>query len=292
MCDSPLFVSRSSDGKEVPVPCGRCPHCQERRVNDWVFRLLQEDRVSTSAHFITLTYDAAHVPMSPHGFMTLRKKDFQDYMKRLRKLSDAYCHKHDVGFYLSIKYYACGEYGDINKRPHFHAIVFNVPDPQLFVDAWSLDGIQLGIVDVGTVTGDSIAYCCKYINKQHRHTRKFHRDDRVGEFSLMSNGLGKSYLTDKTIRYHRADLSRNYISKEGGYKIALPRFYRDRIFTLDEKLFQSSLAQDASYEQELKDRRYVQETYGDSMSYESWVQAGKAGRLYSFTKNIKLRNGN
>lgn len=158
-CDSPFFVTPKGRFSAVPVPCGRCPPCKQRRVNSWVFRLMQEEKRSSSAYFVTLTYDTRFVPISDNGFMTLRKKDYQDFMKRLRKLSP----------HVSIKYYAAGEYGSKFNRPHYHAIMFNVPDIELFAKAWSLDGIQLGAVHVGSVTGDSIAYTMKYIAKTFTH---------------------------------------------------------------------------------------------------------------------------
>jgi len=108
MCDSPFFVLPKAAVEKVPVPCGRCPPCKLRRVNGWVFRMLEEEKVSSSSHFVTLTYDTSTVPISDNGFMTLRKRDFQLFMKRLRKLClDA-----------KLKDYAVGEYGTNYKRPH------------------------------------------------------------------------------------------------------------------------------------------------------------------------------
>ena len=66
------------------LPCGKCPNCYARRISGWSFRLMEEDKVSSSSYFITLTYD--NPPMSENGFMTLKKSDFQKFMKRLRKL--------------------------------------------------------------------------------------------------------------------------------------------------------------------------------------------------------------
>ena len=48
--------------------------------------------------------------------MSLRKRDFQLFMKRLRKkYSDD-----------RIRFYACGEYGSETFRPHYHAILFGL----------------------------------------------------------------------------------------------------------------------------------------------------------------------
>jgi hypothetical protein len=87
---------------------------------------------------------------------------------------------------------------------------------------------------VGKVSGDSIAYTCKYIDKQKRIPLHIN-DDRVPEFSLMSRKLGENYLNKQNIAWHKSDITRNYIVKEGGFKIALPRYYRERIYNSLEK---------------------------------------------------------
>lgn len=103
---------------KVPVPCGKCPPCLQRRTAEWCFRIFQESKTHLSASFITLTYEKP--PITPNGFMTLHTPDFQKFMKRLRKL-------HPRG--TRIKYYAVGEYGTERKRPHYHAILFgHIPD--------------------------------------------------------------------------------------------------------------------------------------------------------------------
>lgn len=203
----------------IPVPCGKCPECMARRVSAWSFRLMQEYKHSSSGHFITLTYDTKYVPITRNGFKTLDKTDFQLFMKRLRKavslISD-----------VSLKYYACGEYGGKTSRPHYHMILFNIPDMLLCESAWGL-----GAVHYGEVTEASVGYTLKYINKPKRIP--LHRnDDRLQEFSLMSKGLGASYVNERTIKYHRADIfNRTCLNIEDGKKIAMPRYYKDRIFT-------------------------------------------------------------
>ena len=281
ICDSPYYVLPKAGLEKVPVPCGRCPPCKMRRVNSWVFRLLEEEKVSDGAHFITLTYDTRFVPISDNGFMTLCQRDFQLYMKRLRKLCGG----------AKLKYYAVGEYGTKNGRPHYHAIVFNVKDINHFAEAWKLDGNSLGAVHVGQVTGDSIAYTMKYIDKAN-FKKKHIRDDRVPEFPLMSKGLGKSYLSDVVVDYHKADLSRLYVTRPGGHKIALPRYYREKIYSDDEKRKQVDIVEQVAERQQELLLREFKRLYGDSSDYtfEQWLESKKYGRYASFYSRQKSRD--
>jgi len=263
------------------MSCGRCPPCKKRRIDGWVFRLLQEEKRSTSAHFITLTYDIPYLPISENGHMTLDKEAFPLYMKRLRKLCPG----------STLKYYACGEYGSKGGRPHYHAIIFNVPNEELFFKAWSIGGNNIGIVHVGQVSADSIAYTTGYINKGQL-TIPRRDDDRIPEFSLMSKGLGSNYVTPDVVRYHTADLSRNYVTKDGGGIIAMPRYYREAIFDEDERSIQQGLAQVAAGVTNSEQYNLFLTRYGhiDGYTYDMFLESNRLGAVDAFYKNQKVRS--
>lgn len=146
----------------IAVPCGRCIGCRLERSRQWAIRCLHEKQLHEDNSFITLTY--SEVP--PGG--TLIKRDFQLFMKRLRK---HFAPKR-------VSYFHCGEYGETTRRPHYHAILFGVR----FVDqkpfSRAADGSTLytsetlarlwpsGHSTVGEVTFESAAYVARYIMKK------------------------------------------------------------------------------------------------------------------------------
>lgn len=213
------FIVKNNQQDEIPVPCGKCPACYARRVSQWSFRLIQEDKVSHSSHFITLTYATEHVPITARGFMDLSKRDLQLFFKRLRFINDK-----------KIKYYAVGEYGGKGMRPHYHVILFNA-DLNTIQKAW-----QLGNVHYGQVTGASVGYTLKYMSKQARIP--LHKnDDRTPEFGLMSKRLGISYMTPAMIKWHHAcKHERMYVTTVQGQKVAMPRYYKDKIYDEHDRL--------------------------------------------------------
>lgn len=210
------------------VPCGTCPPCKQSYAYSWAFRLMQEERDSTSAYFITITYDNNNLCRNDQGFPTLRKSDLQKYFKRLRYYSGD----------KPIKYYAVGEYGTRTKRPHYHAIIFNATESNIEL-AWTKSGNPIGNIYYGSVTPYSVGYTLKYLCKDKTVT-KWDKDGRQPEFSLMSQGLGKSYLTPQMVSWHKADLlNRRYCVLDGGVKISMPRYYYTKIYTEKENaLFQ------------------------------------------------------
>lgn len=143
----------------------------------------------------------------------------QLYFKQLRKKLEP----------KSIKYYCVGEYGDRGNRPHYHALIFYRGNMDWFKlrllikDTWSF-----GICQVLPVHGAQ-GYVTKYILKFDD------REHLVKPFSLISHGLGIDYLSQKVIRYHHENLV-SYAVKPGGFRISLPRYYKDKIFSEYERL--------------------------------------------------------
>jgi len=144
-------------------------------------------------------------------------------MKRLRKKT-GYAHK----------YYCVGEYGSKFQRPHYHAIIFGATEREIH-QAWEgyRDGDVInGNALCGAVTSSSIAYCAKYVDKG-KVIPMFKGDDRMPEYSQMSNNIGKNYLTPAMESYYRNTLSPFAILD--GQKVPLPRYYKERIFDSEQR---------------------------------------------------------
>lgn len=209
---------RHNQVDELRVACGKCAACIKKRVSNWSFRLNKQAEVSSSALFVTLTYNNDHLPFSKRGLPTLDKTDVQKFFKRLRKIS-----------HEQIKYYCCGEYGARTARPHYHIILYNSNHHDV-VKAWSLDGKAIGHVNFRGAEINAIGYTLKYITKEKR-VGKHHQDDRAKEFSMMSKGLGRNYVTAEMIGWHQADLlNRMYCPLKDGKKAPMARYYKDRIY--------------------------------------------------------------
>lgn len=98
--------------------CGNCTECRIQRSKEWAERCMAESKQTeiekgNRDYMVTLTYDNENLPLNKYNEPTLRKKEVQDFIKRLRKIK-------------KFRYYMCGEYGDKYKRPHYHIILFNI----------------------------------------------------------------------------------------------------------------------------------------------------------------------
>lgn len=250
-CTNPYFrvLEKSPDpfngpDKGIYVPCGRCLACRINRRREWTQRLLHEAQSSSSAYFLTLTYDEDHVPFSLEtGQDVVCKVDVQKFFQDLRNA----CRKEDV----SIRYFIGSEYGALG-RPHYHAIIYNLP--RRFVDEPSKDwkpGLPLstksgkfqslinrklndiwkrGFVSIGEFCRQRAGYVAKYfVDKQD------HPEGTEPNFNLMSRrpGIGREYadsISDK-VRYYGLHAC---LADNGKY-LPLPRYYDKKIFSDEER---------------------------------------------------------
>ena len=125
------------DYYKVCIPCGRCIGCRLDHANDWATRCALEAKNWKHNIFVTLTYNnetdengnLKHLPLTKDKKVTLKKKDIQDFMKRLRwhmKGEMQWENPKNGKTENPIRYFACGEYGPTRGRPHYHMAIFNL----------------------------------------------------------------------------------------------------------------------------------------------------------------------
>ena len=209
-CLHPYMAFYDAGDYKVPmmqVPCGRCGPCLKARSAEWATRLLHEQAYWSNSSFVTLTYDDDHAPKN----MSLDKEALVKFFKRLRK-----CLAQQG---RTIKYYACGEYGERYHRPHYHAIIFGLSpkdDEEKVKDCW-----RFGFVSLGTVTPESCRYVTNYILKAHEGG--IQGKDYGGlepPFKKSSQGLGKRYVFEN----EKQLIDKMFITVNG-VKKSLPRYY-------------------------------------------------------------------
>lgn len=224
--------------KFIEVPCGHCFTCRMQRANEWVLRCVHELEYHDCAIFVTLTYDSAHIKVRDYidedgcigSRYTLCYKDFQDYMKRLRK-------KYPDN---NIRYIVAGEYGDRTKRPHYHAIIFGYRPPSeldmivqynkhgdpLYDNMEIVDMWRQGYITYAPATVETICYVAQYTLK-----KAFNDDD----WKLEKYGIEKPTLHMSTnpaigsqwYEDNKPDLTMNmfYNTKDGARSSTVPRYY-------------------------------------------------------------------
>lgn len=240
----------------ITIPCGRCIGCQLDKSLDWAARLSMELKYHDSSYFITLTYSDDSIPKRKYvdhltgevcEAQTLKKKDVQDFMKRLR-----YYFPND-----NIRFFCAGEYGTKTFRPHYHLIVFGlhlndlVPykkSPHGFQyytsdslsRVWSLcrDGSidPIGFAVVADVSFETCAYTARYVTKKlYGKDSKFYEMCNIEPpWCIMSRkpGIGMQYLLD-----HPDSIANDTIVLSQGKKVKNPRYFMRKLELTNKEVF-------------------------------------------------------
>lgn len=217
------FVHQLADTSlPLAVPCGRCIGCRLERARSWAIRMLHEAKQHEHNWFVTLTYDEARLPRTIQGLPTLQPEDFTLFMKRLR----GHIERSQVGATApsppKLRYYQCGEYGERTNRPHHHAILFNLPLPDIkpinlarAKDAHTLYTSAIlertwnkGMISIGQVTFETAAYTAAYVTKKITGPKaQEHYQGRTPEYSTMSRrpGIGSGFAAEYEQEIYQAD---------------------------------------------------------------------------------------
>lgn len=236
-CYTPLSAFRTPAGVEfhdtgrgepIQLPCGRCIGCRLERSRMWATRIMFESQFHPSNSFITLTYNDKHLPDPP----SLDYTHFQLFMKRLRK------------HFGPLRFYMCGEYGDLNRRPHYHACIFGTDFPDRIFHSVLSSGYNVyrsqaleslwpyGFSSVCDLSFDSAAYVARYCLKKitgdlaEEHYKYVHPEtgevsQLTPEFAHMSlkPGIGSQWF-DK----YKKHSSHDYVVINGR-RCKPPRYY-------------------------------------------------------------------
>lgn len=239
---SPFFhMPRGYDLEHgVFFPCGNCPSCRANQAEVWALRLQLEAVQHKDICIALLTYDQEHLPENE----TLVKAHAVNFMKRLRTALVR------AGYDKKIRYYICGEYGEKFNRPHYHAIIYGLPQEYYHLVAlcWPY-GMSNAELPVDTM--NACYYIAGYVTKKIGALKNNARYvDKLPEFHLSSRGLGLKTFVEQVI-------SRGVFStiiEVNGYKKYVGRYLRNKAaehFGILEDVKKQGIALLASYAEEI-----------------------------------------
>jgi hypothetical protein len=180
----PLCSNPYINGGGYSCPCNKCEECLNSRKLLWTHRIILEAKGHDRNSFVTLTYNEENHPSNG----SLNREDLTKFIKRLRKTIAP----------QTLRFYACGEYGDNSRRPHYHLALFGLgeEDHGIIDKAWNsgkdMKGQTRGFTYTGELNEKSAAYTAGYIMKKMQYDQDYYQYyNLVPEFQTMSNGIGK-----------------------------------------------------------------------------------------------------
>lgn len=240
----------------IPIPCHNCMECRTQNANNWQVRLIEHHKTRNNGKFLTLTFSDEkyneladkiheeriknHIELSerentifnPEDIKPLSGYDLDNEIWKLavKLMRDRYRKKYGK----SLEYWFVSELGQTNtERIHGHGIAYTDISKKEFEDIWGY-----GFVNKRENTWKdnycnerTIGYIVKYIYKTDRKHPAY--KPRV----LASNGIGAGYIKSQTAQINRfkGQETKDYYITRQGYKKGLPKYYREKLYTDQQK---------------------------------------------------------
>jgi len=263
-CTRPLRGYRAPGGKitfkprggftdlpSVSVKCGQCLGCRLERKRGWAIRAVHEAQMHESNSFLTLTYDKEHLPKD--GSVNVRH--WQLFAKKLRKEKGPF------------RFFHCGEYGETNQRPHYHACIFGHDFSEdrtmhtqkgghpLWVSGELSKLWSNGFSTIGTLSFDSAAYVAGYCVKKTTGTKRDESLERVNyetgevtdvkaEYATMSRRPGLGYTWYQKFK---SDVYPEDVVIQKGQVFRPPKYYDTLLAKEDPELWEKIQARRQAY---------------------------------------------
>lgn len=252
------------------IPCGKCIGCRLDYSKQWADRCVLESKNFKHNYMLTLTYDDAHLPVSRQDFAldgsivntsTLVKSDLKKFLDRLRT------HWRRNYDHSGIRFYACGEYGELYGRAHYHILLFNLPifdltpmrDSQKGFTQWTSPTIEKlwnkGLLSIVNFNWDTAAYVARYVMKKQKGPGSadyYKEKGQIPEFVTMSThpGIAREYFEKNKFKIYETD--ELFLASDKGLRVVKPCKYYDKLFDIDYPEYMQNLKEQRKERAEAK----------------------------------------
>lgn len=213
--------------KYVPAKCGRCIECRKEKQRTWMVRLMEELKADNKCYFVTLTFNDEQyeylrrklgIKSEPNDEEnnTICTEAVNMYMDLIRW--------HNKGRKY-VKHWFITERGEDFGRIHLHGLMWC---SKSLIGLWKFGYWYTGQY-VNEVT---VRYVTKYMLKIPEKYPNF-----IGKV-MCSKGIGSRYGQSKNCKLwntYRGKNTKETYKLPNGREINLPQYYRDKIYTDEQK---------------------------------------------------------
>lgn len=221
----------------VPVGCGKCIECRKQKAREWQVRLLEDIRENKNGMFVTMTFsnesiiELTEVAGKIKGAETKREIIESGYVldnEIARIAVERFRERWRKEFKKSIRHWFVTELGHgETEHIHLHGLVWTDEDIEKVKKHWKYGTVWKG----DWVSEDTVSYLMKYVHKEDKEHEYY--NSKV----FTSAGIGAGYMkrTDwKNNKYKKGE-TKEYYKTRTGHKIKLPIYYRNKIYSEEER---------------------------------------------------------
>ena len=216
----------------VPVGCGKCIECRKQYSRSWQVRLLEEVRENKNGKMVTLTFSTESLielekEISKKIKIEGYERDNQICTLAVRRFLERWRKKHKK----SVKHWLITELGHgKTEHVHIHGIIWTNEKNEEIQKHWKYGNATIGNGKINFVNEQTVNYITKYVTKT---------DDKHEEYKpiiLTSKGIGKGYIErEKNKHKYKKNKTDEAYRNRQGYKMNMPIYYRNKIYSEEEK---------------------------------------------------------
>lgn len=226
----------------VPWTCGNCIVCRKRKAREWNLRLQQDIKDHKHAQFVTLTFSNESYTELYHEVEKTIPQDetnlFRPYQidnaiakRAVRRFLERWRKKYKK----SVRHWLTTELGHNNtEHIHLHGIIYT-EHWQDIKKIWGYgfvwDGYNQKGKRINYVTEQTINYITKYVNKIDKKHQLYK------PIILCTQGIGAGYIKTPQAKLNKFnfDKTNDTYTTSTGHKIALPKYWKNKLYTDEER---------------------------------------------------------
>lgn len=227
----------------VPIGCNDCIECRKQKAREWQIRLQEDIKRNRSGKFITLTFSTKSILKLIAENEQIRKATGYNIDNALAtRAVRLFLERHRKKYKKSLRHWLVTELGQTGtEHIHLHGIIWTNTDLTEIEKIWSYGYVWKGkeIKDkitskpkiINYVSNRTVNYIIKYITKKdEKHTY-------YKPIVLTTPGIGKGYETtyDGTKNAYQPRATNETYRTNTGHRISLPIYYRNKIYTDEQK---------------------------------------------------------
>lgn len=221
----------------VPIGCQKCIECRKQKAREWQVRLTEEVKENKNGVFITLTFSDKAIAEIANKIKGLSGYELDNEIATyaVRHFLENWRKKYKK----SLRHWFVTELGhNGTKNIHLHGIVFPENQEQILElkKKWLYGFIWLGNTDSAgriknIVNQKTVNYIVKYVSKQDFENTEY--KSKI----LTSAGIGRNYTNTPHAGLNKfnEEKTRNYYITDSGHIQNLPIYYKNKIYSEEEK---------------------------------------------------------
>lgn len=207
----------------IPIGCGKCMQCMKQKSRNWQYRIIEDIKVNTNAKFITLTFSNKSIKELAEELKELSGYALDNAIATLavRRFLERW--RKEYG--KSVRHWLVTELGhNGTENIHLHGILWTdkiESIERIWKYGYVWDGKKVNEMKINYVSAKTASYITKYMNKIDK------KHIYYNSIVLCSKGIGSNYV--------EKNKKKDYYKGENGSKIALNTYWKNKLFSEEER---------------------------------------------------------